>query len=77
MKPPRYSPKTEAVLRALRRSAGLTSAGAFELGDTHLAGTVRRLKRAGHRIEAVWHTGKNRYGTSIRFKKYFAPLTKR
>lgn len=77
MKPPRHTTKTEAVLRALRRGSGLTTASAFSsLGETHLPGTVRRLRRAGHYIEAVWHTGVNRFGTPIRFKRYTAPLTK-
>ena len=76
MKPARPDSKTAAVLRALRRSAGLTAASAFALGETHLAGTVLRLRRGGHYIEAVWHSDVNRYGRPVRFKKYRAPLTK-
>ena len=77
MTPPRRDSKTAAVLRALRRSAGLTAASAFALGETHLAGTVLRLRRGGHVIEAVWQTGTSRYGNRpVRFKKYHAPLTK-
>lgn len=78
MKPPRRDSKTAAVLRALHRSAGLTAASAFALGETHLAGTVLRLRRGGHYIEAVWQTGTSRYGgRPIRYKKYFAPLNQK
>ena len=75
MKMPKPDSKTAAVLRALRRSAGLTAASAFHLGETHLASTVLRLRRGGHVIVGIWQTGTNRYGRPTRYKKYRALLT--
>ena len=68
------SPDTQsaAVLRALRKRAGLTVAGAFELGCCHLPSVVRRLRRAGVVIDAEWQSGISRYGRPIKFKKYRA-----
>lgn len=71
---PRPGTKAAAILRALRRSAGLTAATAFAYGETHLAATVRALRRAGHLITAEWQTGRTRYNEPARFKKYRAPL---
>lgn len=76
MKPPRYGSKTAAVLRALRRTSGLTTASAFALGETHLPGTVLRLRRAGHVIFDEWQIGISQYGKIVRFKKYRASLPK-
>ena len=61
-----------AVEKALRRRSGLTVAGAFELGCTHLPSIVLRLRRAGLVIDAQWHAGVNRYGRVTRYKKYRA-----
>ena len=67
---PKQNTQTAAVLRALRRKDGLTVASAFQFGCCHLPAVVLRLRRGGHRIDAVWATGVNRYGRAIRFKKY-------
>ena len=67
---PRPGSMTEAVLRALRNRRGLTAAGAFQLGCTHLASIVLRLRRSGFVIDSKWQAGVSRYGRPIKFKKY-------
>lgn len=62
--------KTQTIVRALRRPEGLTAYAAFLLGDNHLAGTVLRLRRAGHVVVDEWRTGITRFGSICRFKKY-------
>lgn len=62
--------KTQTIVRALRRPEGLTAYAAFLLGENHLAGTVLRLRRAGHVVDDEWHTGTTRFGSGCRFKKY-------
>ena len=72
MKSPTPQTQSAVVLKVLHRRAGLTVAGAFAYGICHLPSVVLRLRRAGHCIEAVWHSGINRYGQPCRFKKYRA-----
>lgn len=70
MTPPRPGTKAAAILRALRRPAGVTAMSAFELGDPHVAATVHYLKRVGYPVTAEWHTGTTRFHSVCRFKKY-------
>ena len=70
MTPPRPGTKAAAILRALRRPAGVTAMSAFELGDPHVAATVHYLKRVGYPVTAEWKSGTTRFGASCRYKKY-------
>ena len=76
MSSPRPQTKTAAVLQALRRRRGLTALEAFALFETHLAGTIRRLRLAGVHIESEWVNGISRFNRPTRYKKYFAPVQK-
>jgi hypothetical protein len=67
----KHGTKTEAVIRLLRRSSGLTAIDAFSIGETHLAGTIHRLRLAGMSIETEWRTGRSRYSQRpVKFKLY-------
>ena len=70
MKPKHPDSQKKAVLRALRRRAGLSVADAFLLGCTHLPSVIMKLRRGGHLIDAQWHSAINRFGRPVRFKKY-------
>ena len=58
-------------------SRGITVAEAMEvLGTTELRKIMSDLKASGCYVFSVWEEGLNRYGHTVRFKRYFAYRSK-
>jgi len=54
-------------------SRGITVTEAMEvLGTTELRKIMSDLKARGCKVFSVWEEGVNRYGHTVRFKRYFA-----
>lgn len=50
---------------------------AFSLyGITRLSARIYDLRERGHKIGMVWEESVNRYGTPVRYGKYFIEKTK-
>ena len=50
---------------------------AFSLyGITRLSARIYDLRERGHKIGMVWEESVNRYGTQVRYGKYFIEKTK-
>ena len=61
-----------AVLDHMRRHGSITSMEAIEsYGATRLSGLIYELKRQGHAIETRMQTGKNRFGGTCTYARYF------
>lgn len=61
----------DRVLRYMKDFGSITTKQAFEdLGNTRLSEYIRQL-RLEMKIDDEWITAKNRYGESVRFKKYW------
>ena len=66
------SHKQDRLLKYLNDFGSITSYEAIrELGDTRLSATIFDLKQKGVNIADVWEESKNRWGETIRYKKYF------
>ena len=50
---------------------GITQLDAYSISVTRLAEIIRVLKCAGVAITDVWEAGKNKYGQTTRYKRYF------
>lgn len=50
---------------------GITQLDAYSISVTRLAEIIRLLKCAGVAISDVWEAGKNKYGQTTRYKRYF------
>lgn len=62
----------ERILRHFRDYGSITSLEAMkEYGIMRLASRVSDLKRRGYKIEVVTERGKNRYGESTSYARYF------
>ena len=63
------------VMNWLRNHNGLTQAEATKyLGVTRLPAIIWVLThRRGFIIECRWETGKNRFGQTVRFKRWYLP----
>ncbi len=60
------------ILRYMKETGGITSWEAIkEFGCTRLSGRIYDLRRAGWRIRWERVCGKNRYGETVKFKRYF------
>lgn len=62
----------QAVLEWLQTGAGITSMEAFrELGVTRLSAIIFNLKHKGYNIETVMCEGRDRFGSPMRFARYY------
>lgn len=60
------------ILRYMKETGGITSWEAIkEFGCTRLSGRIYDLRRAGWRIRGERVCGKNRYGETVKFNRYF------
>ena len=66
------------VLRHLKKFGSITSLQAFQLyGITRLSGRIYDLRKCGVKIKDCFCEDVNRYGKTVRFKKYFDCLDTR
>lgn len=62
----------DRVLKWLREFGSITRAEAFtELGIVELPARITELKQEGYNIATLMETGKNRYGETVRWAKWF------
>lgn len=60
-----------AVLAHLQTFGSITSWEAFEkFGAIRLSGIIYELRKAGYKIESLWETHINRFGTPSRIVRY-------
>ena len=65
------SNKEQRLMRYLSDYGTITSIEAIaELGDTRLAATICDLRKKGYNIVDTWEERVNRYGETVRFKRY-------
>lgn len=64
--------KRKAVLQWLQTGASISSIEAIEnFGATRLSAIIFDLKRQGHNIETVMCDGRDRFGNTMRFARYY------
>ena len=69
--------QNQMVLSHMTKHKTITSIEAFELyGITRLSARIYDLRERGHKIGMVWEESVNRYGTQVRYGKYFIEKTK-
>ena len=69
--------QNQMVLSHMTKHKTITSIEAFELyGITRLSARIYDLRERGHKIGMVWEESVNRYGTPVRYGKYFIEKTK-
>lgn len=62
----------DRVLKYMEDNGGITSWEAIQqLGCTRLSEYIRQLRAEDVNVDDKWITNKNRYGESIKYKKYF------
>ena len=67
----------QVLLNHFAKYKTITSIEAFELyGITRLSARIYDLRERGHKIGMVWEESVNRYGTPVRYGKYFIEKTK-
>lgn len=65
------------IMAHLAKHKTITSIEAFEFyGITRLSARIYDLREQGHKIGMVWEESVNRYGTPVRYGKYFIEKTK-
>lgn len=70
------SHKQDRLMRYLTEYGSITSYEAIrELDDTRLSATIFDLKQKGVDIVDVWEESKNRWGETVRYKKYILNTT--
>ena len=63
--------QTERVIKYCRDFGGITSFQAYaDLGITQLGARIKELEDRGIYFVKEWEESKNRYGETIRYKKY-------
>lgn len=68
----KLSPKEERCLKYLKNHKGITSLDAInKLGDTRLSATVFGLREKGFAVLDIWEEDTNRYGDTVRYKRYY------
>lgn len=61
----------ERILEYIAEFGSITTLEAFkDLGCTRLASRICDLKRQGYEFDSEFVKGKNRYGETVKFKKY-------
>ena len=69
--------QNQMVLSHMTKHKTITSMDAFSLdGITRLSARIYDLRERGHKIGMVWEESVNRYGTQVRYGKYFIEKTK-
>ena len=69
--------QNQMVLSHMTKHKTITSMDAFSLyGITRLSARIYDLRERGHKIGMVWEESVNRYGTPVRYGKYFIEKTK-
>lgn len=69
--------QNQMVLSHMTKHKTITSIEAFECyGITRLSARIYDLRERGHKIGMVWEESVNRYGTPVRYGKYFIEKTK-
>lgn len=69
--------QNQMVLSHMTKYKTITSIQAFEnYGITRLSARIYDLRERGHKIGMVWEESVNRYGTQVRYGKYFIEKTK-
>lgn len=64
--------KTQAVLEWLKTHASISSMEAIEnFGATRLSAIIFNLRKRGHTIETVMVDGRDRFGNSVRYARYY------
>lgn len=64
--------KTKAVLQWLQTGASISSMEAIEnFGATRLSAIIFDLRKRGYDIETVMCDGRDRFGNSMRFARYY------
>lgn len=62
----------EMILKHLKKKKSITSWEAFEdFGATRLSAIIFDLRSCGFDIRDVWEEVTNRYGETVRYKRYF------
>lgn len=62
----------ETILNHLKKKKSITSWEAFEdFGATRLSAIIFDLRSCGFDIRNVWEEVTNRYGETVRYKRYF------
>lgn len=61
----------QRILEHLQKYGSITSLESFQLyGDTRLSDKIYRLRKDNYQFEEEWIEKKNRFGETVRFKKY-------
>ena len=69
--------QNQMVLSHMTKLKTITRIEAFECyGITRLSARIYDLRERGHKIGMVWEESVNRYGTPVRYGKYFIEKTK-
>lgn len=64
--------KTKAVLEWLQTHASISSMEAIRsFGATRLSAIIFNLRKRGYNIETVMVDGKDRFGNSMRYARYY------
>ena len=64
--------KTQAVLDWLKTYASISSMEAINnFGATRLSAIIFNLRKRGHNIETVMVDGRDRFGNTIRYARYY------
>lgn len=61
----------QRILEHLQKYGSITSLESFQLyGDTRLSDKIYRLRKDNYQFKEEWVEKKNRFGETVRFKKY-------
>lgn len=64
----------DRVLKFIEDVGHITTWDAIQqLGCTRLSEYIRQLREQGYDIQDEWSEARNRYGETIKYKKYFIP----
>lgn len=67
----------QVLLNHFAKHKTITSMDAFKLyGITRLSAKIYNLRERGYEIDMVWEESVNRYGTPVRYGRYFIEKTK-
>lgn len=70
--------QTKKILRHIEEYGSITPLEALqEYGIMRLASRMCDIKRAGHPVQRVTETAKNRYGEPVRYARYTIPADTR
>lgn len=62
----------DMVLDYIKKTGSISSMEAFKyLGVTRLSAIIFNLRKEGHKVKSVTECSKNRYGSYVRYCRYF------